>query len=80
MFHDDNADQENGQDRPNDDKNPDVELFVRDSKYAGPIDQHIHAPIEDLIHHVHPPVPMSYIDRLDFTRFRLSNPHLDSQV
>jgi hypothetical protein len=50
-LHDDNADQENGQDGPDDNKDPDVDLLIGNAKDLGPVHQHVHTPIEDLIHH-----------------------------
>lgn len=51
MLQENNADQDDGQDGPEDDKDPDVDLLVGDAQDACPINQHIHAPVEDLIHH-----------------------------
>jgi hypothetical protein len=51
ILHHNNADQQNGQERPDNDKDPDVDLFICDAKYIGPVDQDVHAPIEDLVHY-----------------------------
>jgi hypothetical protein len=55
MLQDDDGDQDKGQDGPEDDEDPDVDLFVRDAQDACPIYQHTHTPVEDLIH-CSPPV------------------------
>jgi hypothetical protein len=39
MLHDDNADQADGQDGPNNNKDPDIDLFICDTPHARPIDQ-----------------------------------------
>jgi translation initiation factor 1 len=53
-----NADQEKGQNGPDDDKDPDVDLLIGDAKDSRPVHQHIHTPIENLIH----PASCSCID------------------
>jgi hypothetical protein len=55
VLHDKNADQQHGQERPEDDKDPDVNFLVCDTEDPGPINQYVYAPIEDLIYHVLPP-------------------------
>ena len=44
-----------GQNRPDDDKDPDVDFLVGDSKYICPVHQHSHTPVENLVHHFLPP-------------------------
>jgi hypothetical protein len=56
-----NDDQKNRQERPNDHKDPDVDLFIGNSQYACPIDQDSNTPIEDLIHHFLPPFELTSI-------------------
>jgi hypothetical protein len=51
----DDRNQHNGQYRPDDDKDPDVDFPIGNAKYARPIHQDIHAPVEDLIYHFMPP-------------------------
>jgi hypothetical protein len=50
-LHNENTHQYNGQDRPNNDKYPNVDLFIGNAKHSCPIDQYIYTPIKDLIHH-----------------------------
>jgi len=40
---------------PDDDEDPDIDLFISDAKYIRPIYQNIYTPVEDLIHHLRPP-------------------------
>jgi len=51
---DDNCNKHNRQYWPDDDEDPNVDLFIRDAKYVRPIYQHIYTPVEDLIHHFLP--------------------------
>ena len=80
LLHDDNAKHNNRQYWPDDHKYPDVDLFVGDTKHPGPINQYIHTPIEDLIHHVFLLWKGFYVDRSDFMANALSESLLDSQV
>src|SRR5687768_12699810 len=48
---DDDPGHHDRQDRPDDHKDPDVDLLVGDAKDGRPVDQHPYAPIENLIHH-----------------------------
>jgi hypothetical protein len=45
----------NGQYRPDDNKDLDVDFLIGNAKYARPIHQNIHTPVENLIHHFMPP-------------------------
>jgi hypothetical protein len=52
---DDDRRQYDRQYRPDNDKDPYVDLLIGDSNHTRPVDQYIHTPVEYSIHHVPPP-------------------------